>query len=226
MFGKQNLVKRIRRLRPKQFSFTSERALKDKSISNGAIFSKDFLGNINEKVDSLYIFAVSAKLAQDIHGNAKWVNCMMTSKNSFKTKRLIFVVCESSSNASNAGENGNQLNRMAKKVVIKLVVCTNLTSLMRWQPSSTIAKNYTWETWWNLLDAINHNLQGSNRNLIHDGRKKKSRLQQLTDNCTKLPNQMKETNFSSEWVTRGPNKNKYNFSSKLPTYEGTNFPPK
>ena len=44
----------------------------------------------------------------------------------FKAKRLIFVVCESSSNASNAGENSNQLNRMAKKVIFKLVVCLAL----------------------------------------------------------------------------------------------------
>ena len=106
--------------------------MKDKSISNGTVFSKDILGNVNKKVDSFDIFTVRAKLVQDIHGNAEWVNCMMAGKNSFKAKRLIFVVCESSSNASNAGENSNQLNWMAKKVIFKLIMCTNLTSFIRW----------------------------------------------------------------------------------------------
>ena len=65
MFGKQYLIKWIRRLLPKQFSLSNERSLEDKSISNGVILSKYFFGNVNKKVNSLDTFAVSAKFTKD-----------------------------------------------------------------------------------------------------------------------------------------------------------------
>ena len=144
----------------------------------------------------------------------KWIALiyLLSVPNLFKTSMAmpngstVFVGCESSSNTSNAGENSNQLNRVAKKVILKLVVCTNLTSLIRWQPSSTIAKNYTWEVWWNLLDTINHNLLGSNRNLIHDEKAKNPRLKLLTNNeSNKAQSSRKRpTSLPNKEITRIP----------------------